>query len=192
MRRLGTTAGTVVDFGCGNGRDALFFANNGLPVLALDRSHEAVAIVRGEALHRQLDLTALSVDLCRQADRATVVRHARRLGAPALCYGRFLFHSLPSTCAEALLREVSRALPATRWALEFRTTADRALPKVLSHRRRFVSLPDILDLARGLDYRVEYCVEGRGLAPFGPEDPVVARLLLSGPDSAEALTPVSQ
>lgn len=39
----------LFDMGCGSGRDALFFLQNHIPVIALDKSIEAVELTKGQA-----------------------------------------------------------------------------------------------------------------------------------------------
>jgi SAM-dependent methyltransferase len=55
----------VVDVGCGTGRHALYLAEQGFTVRALDRSESAVSFVRAEAQRRGLPVTADIADFTR-------------------------------------------------------------------------------------------------------------------------------
>jgi SAM-dependent methyltransferase len=55
--------GRALDLACGRGRHALFLAERGLAVTALDRSAEALAQLRAEATLRKLSIATRQVDL---------------------------------------------------------------------------------------------------------------------------------
>ena len=56
-------AGRALDVACGRGRHALFLAERGLAVVAVDRDPAAVAALRAEAARRVLALEARVADL---------------------------------------------------------------------------------------------------------------------------------
>jgi len=57
------TAGRALDLACGRGRNALFLAERGLSVTALDISAEALDQLRAEATNRDLAIDVRQVDL---------------------------------------------------------------------------------------------------------------------------------
>lgn len=85
-------AGRALDVACGLGRHALFLAERGLTVLAVDRDAGMVAALRAEAAARGLalraevlDLEAGEADLGREAhDLVLVVHYLHRPLFPAL------------------------------------------------------------------------------------------------------------
>jgi 2-polyprenyl-3-methyl-5-hydroxy-6-metoxy-1,4-benzoquinol methylase len=56
-------SGRALDVACGRGRHALWLAERGLNVLALDRDAAAISLVRDNAAQRAVPVTALTVDL---------------------------------------------------------------------------------------------------------------------------------
>ncbi len=55
--------GRALDLACGRGRHALFLAERGLSVTAIDSSAEALGQLRGEATARNLEIETRQVDL---------------------------------------------------------------------------------------------------------------------------------
>lgn len=55
--------GHALDVACGRGRHALWLAERGLSVLALDRDAAAISLVRNSAARRALRVTAVAADL---------------------------------------------------------------------------------------------------------------------------------
>jgi SAM-dependent methyltransferase len=56
-------AGKALDVACGQGRNALYLAEQGMSVTAVDLSGEALEQLRGEAAERKLDIRTLRLDL---------------------------------------------------------------------------------------------------------------------------------
>lgn len=171
----------VMDFGCGNGRDSLFFATVGAPVLGLDGSSKAVELCTGQAearglasarfLRRDLDDPALPAELAglRPAEQGT------------LLYARFFLHAITDP-EEQLFFEIAAGLMRPErdlLAMEFRTHRDRDLPKqTVNHFRRYVDPLRVLQRAAGTGLATEYFVEGFGFAKYGSDDAHVARFVL--------------
>jgi tellurite methyltransferase len=170
----------VIDIGCGNGRDSLFFITQGRKVAGLDSCPEAVALCGRQAER----LGGLAPDQARfvagsATDRQSWDAISGADSGPVLIYARFLFHAVPDEAEAAILDLAGEVLARRGGALcaEFRTPRDEALAKVMpEHYRRFVD-PDAfcarLD-ARGL--RVVERHEGQGLAVYKGEDAYVARV----------------
>jgi SAM-dependent methyltransferase len=170
----------VLDIGCGNGRDTLFFARLGFAIGALDRSEAAIALC-GERLQRELGPAAAAARLhVGLADEDGIEVLAAAFEGPLLLYSRFFFHAIDDA-AEALVIESAAAILKARGgalAVEYRTTADAAATKVTpGHYRRFID-PDAFAarvLAAGLG--VQWRAEGRGMAKYRADDAHIARLI---------------
>lgn len=172
---------SIIDLGCGNGRDALFLAGLGHQVRGFDVSEAAIKEGRLAAARQGLGNVAFDV-----ADVAVpgVLRDliGSRTGAgPLVVYGRFFFHAVEEEEEAQILDALSRHLPAgARCHFEFRTAQDAKTHKHFGdHYRRFIGLDEFIRKAtRGGAMACVYKVEGRGMAKFGAEDPVVARVHL--------------
>jgi SAM-dependent methyltransferase len=167
----------VVDVGCGNGRDALFFARHGLKVIGVDASSEAIDICRREA--DGLDTGFLCSDV---SDPALVdrIRSAADGSDDLLVYARFFLHAIDEAAESALLGlayDLCRA--GSFLALEFRTLRDRDLAKeTVAHYRRFIDPLAFLSSALAHGFRLDYFVEGFGYAKYRADDAHVARIVL--------------
>ena len=169
------TPGTrLLEIGCGNGRDACFFARTGQDVTAIDRSPEAVEAARSEGTSARFlagTLPALADDLA----------------APfAVVYSRFVIHAMPLSEEEELLDSITGLLePDGRIFIECRSINDpmSRLGEVLSpterihgHYRRFIVLDEFRDRLTRRGFVIENEIESDGLAVYGDEDPVVIRV----------------
>ena len=169
----------VVEFGCGNGRDALFFASVGAPVLGVDQSSAAIALCVRQAKARGLEGTRfLRHDLRGTATGEELSRlvHPDRA---RLLYARFFLHAITEE-DEACLFALTTTLMGSRdlLALEFRTSRDRDLPKLTNgHFRRYVDPPRVLRRAAEVGLSTLYFIEGFGYAKYHCDDAHVARVV---------------
>lgn len=184
----------VVDIGCGNGRDSIFFAGLGHRVLGLDVAGTAIAGNRDVARQRGVDCVGFEeLDLGVPGELDGVL--TRLLAGPdgvggrsLAIYGRFLLHAITEDEEGAVLAALAACLRAgDRCFFEFRTDKDAALRKRFrGHYRRFVNVDRFLERVRETgSFRCLHCVEGQGMATYGNEDPFVARVYLA---RAQALT----
>jgi SAM-dependent methyltransferase len=181
---------TVVDLGCGAGRDTLAFARDGRRVVAVDRCPRGLERTGRAAADAELS-ERVRIESCDFVETAQVARLlstvAGEQSGPVLYYARFLLHALTEQTQEVLLSALGAySRPGDLIALEFRTLADRSLPKANSaFLRRFQDGARVRDdLHRRFGFEPLVAEEGSGLAaytaalpPCATEDPVVYRLL---------------
>jgi SAM-dependent methyltransferase len=174
---------TVIDIGCGDGRDSFAFAQAGRKVTGIDRSHIGIRLATKKAeelgLAERLRFSACDVgdaDLLRR-----VLADARRgSDDPVLCYARFFLHSIPEDVQETLMSVLAEfARPGDRFAAEFRTDRDEAIAKVHGeHYRRF---QNGAAFGRALADRYGFTPvleqEGNGFSPYKGEDPQLYRVI---------------
>lgn len=178
----------VVDVGCGNGRDSIYFAGIGHRVLGLDVAGTAIAGNREVARQRGVECVAFEeLDLGARGGLDEVLNRlltgSGGVGAePLAIYGRFLLHAITEGEERAVLAALAACLRVgDRCFFEFRTDRDEALRKeFLGHYRRFVNVDGFLERVREAgSFRCLYRVEGQGMARYGDEDPFVARVYLA-------------
>jgi SAM-dependent methyltransferase len=165
----------IIEIGCGDGRDAIFFASYGHDVIGVDASLEAVKSCQELVERFGLQATFLAARIDERGLWNLLDAPIR----PLLIYARFFMHAITNSEEQAFLDLVT----ALTWtgdmlAVEYRTIRDASGAKVTErHYRRFV-MPAKLEasaLERGFD--VSYSVEGFGFAKYKQDDAYVARTL---------------
>jgi methyltransferase family protein len=174
---------TVIDIGCGDGRDSFAFARAGRAVTGLDRSHIGVRLAAKKAgdtgLADRLRFAACDVG---NADmlREVLTEGRRSATEPVLFYARFFLHSIPEDVQRTLMSVVNEcAQPGDYFAAEFRTDRDAVISKVHGdHYRRFQNgqafgreLQDAYGFVPVLEQ------EGNGFSPYKGEDPQLYRVI---------------
>ena len=172
---------TVLDVGCGNGRDAFFFAQYGKSVLGLDGAANVIArnmarLGRNGGSNPAFRFLSLSD----ASQVAAFVDGTGRL-SQAVVYARFLLHALSGDEEDLFLDMVDGLMGSDCvLAMEYRVPADRHRPKETpAHFRRFVD-PAALGVKlgrRGL--ATLYHTEGTGLAKYRGDDACVARTIVA-------------
>lgn len=171
-----STPHRVIEFGCGGGRDSLFFSSYGHDVIGVDASESAVeACVRlNEALSERASFMTARIDAPGLAERLR--KHEE---AGQLIYARFFVHAITDE-EELIFLDLAQSLtsPGDLLAVEYRTIRDQSGSKVTGqHYRRFVppAAFQARTLARGFDET--YAVEGFGFAKYKQDDAYVARAI---------------
>ena len=174
----------VVDFGCGNGRDSLFFGRQGISCISVDSSGAAVQHCRSRAEEQGLKHVNF-IESCVQEPELgqEIVRSLRNIGAepPVMCYARFFIHAIDEDSEMMLLEHVACILSNFdgKFCAEFRSTRDKSLEKATAeHFRRFVDVPAFIGRTHAQGFRCSYLVEGFGMAKFKNDDAYVVRVVL--------------
>lgn len=177
----------LFELGCGNGRDALYFASRGIKVLACDRSQVAVESLRARPEldafpHRPEFLVADFQEL------------ASSYQGPAhdVVYSRFTLHAVPAEVQTSALAWAQQTLaPGGALLIEARSVkgslygqgepAERDAFIHGGHYRRFLRLDELLAELLGLGFAVGSATESAGVAVYHDDDPVVIRVLATKP-----------
>lgn len=174
--------GTVLDIGCGDGRDTFAFARAGLRAIGLDRSHIGIRHATRKAAEAGLESTLSFVagDVSDLANVRKVLEGAREAAqnGPLLFYMRFFLHSIPEEVQEGLMNTIAAAARrGDMFATEFRTEDDAAVRKVYGgHYRRYQNGPAFgRALREQYGFSILHEEEGTGLSPYKGEDPVLYR-----------------
>lgn len=172
----------LVELGCGNGRDAIYFGQCGLSVTALDLSEESIHTLQArEVPHVQF--------LCDDFVNGEI--HAPN--SYEYAYSRFTIHAINRNQEQVLLKNVLRGLcPGGRLFIEVRSIHDPLFGKGKAvernaffydfHYRRFIVLEELVDSLQQCGYRVDYAEERTGFAPYGDSNPPVIRIVASKPE----------
>jgi SAM-dependent methyltransferase/tetratricopeptide (TPR) repeat protein len=184
---------SVLEVGCGSGRDTVFLATRGHSVVGIDRCPRAIEVAGEEARRagiadrvrlEQIDVgdrdaldRFLAAAALPDADEAS----GRAAGHEELAvYLRFFLHAVTEATEDALLDRLVARFPAGfRLFAEFRTVEDEALPKMHGdHYRRYLDEQRFAERLRTRwGFEIEHLEAGRGLSPYGDEDPHLARVI---------------
>ena len=167
----------LLELGCGNGRDSIYFAHNGINITAIDASHDAIKNLEQQKIKN-------SYFICDDFVRAP----ALFTGQYDYCYSRFSIHAITDAQEDDLLHNIFNVLKTGGYFfIEVRSIHDDLYGKgekvaenayfYNGHFRRFIKLDEFLDRITSAGFEIAYSAEEKGFAPFGDEDPYVIRVI---------------
>lgn len=171
----------VVDVGCGNGRDTLFFAQLGHSTLGIDKSSAAIDQSTRKILGYDEQIEAHSF-LCMNAmalpDAKDLIDRIAKI--KKVIYSRFFLHAITEEEQTAFLDFATASMQTgDMLALEFRTLQDQNREKVTgAHYRRYIDADQLShQITHEHGFALSYFAEGIGFAKFRSDDAFVARAL---------------
>ena len=177
---------TVIEVGCGNGRDGILLSQMCLEYTGIDQSVEALQLFRSHISNSdsvKKNLYLLNIDI-NEIDLASLApQHVGRL----IFYLRFSLHSLDEAFENRLLSFIANYPNPAALLIEARTIFDPLFGKgqmqsetefVTDHYRRFLRPEIFLSKASEL-LDIEFFELAKGRAVFKLEDPLVLRCHLS-------------
>lgn len=170
--------GNLLELGCGNGRDSLFFEKLGLNVTAIDASRSAIKKLQEE---NERDNICFICDdfVCSPTIFA---------GQYDYCYSRFSIHAINEEQEKEVITNVHKVLKSGgKFFIEVRSVHDEIYGKGKKvgknsfiyggHFRRFIEKEELENELIKKGFFIEYSEENRGFAPFENEDPLVIRII---------------
>ena len=168
---------SILEIGCGNGRDSQFFAKNNHKVVGIDRSSEAIKNCLTNFSHLDIEFLTGTIDDILAIEKRTF----------NAIYSRFVIHAMPLE-EEIQLLDKSYELLADNGMLfiECRSVNDKmfmagevlsSTERIHGHYRRFIVLDDFQERLEVAGFTILYKVEGNGLAIHKHEDPTVIRII---------------
>ena len=141
--------GSLVDMGCGNGRDLNYFIKKGVRAHGVDQSFRSPVIVNGD-----------------------IASYMKAVTSPNNVYTRFFWHAITRKEQLAILNWMKGTL-----FIEARTTEDENRPKVFKkHKRNFVNVPQLVKDLKERGFQIIRLEEGY-FSPFKGENPHLVRLI---------------
>ncbi len=169
---------SLLDIGCGNGRDSLFFMEKGIEVVGIDASPEVIKALNCKYKDN------LGIFVCDDFVRANAI-YQRQYD---YCYSRFTLHAISEKQQIELFDNIKDALkPNGKIFIEARSINDDLYGKgkkvgkhsyyYNGHFRRFIDQKELKKHLESIDVRILYIQEGRGFAPTNDSDPVLIRVV---------------
>ncbi|PLK26364.1 class I SAM-dependent methyltransferase [Novosphingobium sp. TH158] len=171
---------SLIDLGCGNGRDSLFFAQLGFHVGCLDRSSAAISACQSRFAKASLAATAMPQCRVGESHGDGLGELAEALGGPVFIYSRFFFHAIDEEAELQTFARIAEVLArhGGMLAAEFRTTEDEKLQKFTSpHYRRYIAPETFSERLARAGLETVWQAEGRGMAKYKQDDACVARVI---------------
>lgn len=171
----------IVELGCGNGRDSLFFSKMNFSVLGVDLSLSAIETCNMRSV-KENDVHFICGDISDLNIYENISKIVDSMGnGSEICfYSRFVMHSIGEEQQESFMLALRKLMKkGDQIFFEFRSLEDKLTAKVFgNHYRRYVDTDQFiqkLEEIAGLD--VVYSITGRGMAMFKNEDPSVSRVI---------------
>lgn len=174
---------SLLEIGCGNGRDTFFFSQY-MDCIGTDSCQKAIAHNNNKA-----EALGLNRDMFRCMDVKDIfnIQLPDRMKRDNLCvYARFFLHAINDEEHEVFFSYLNSLPKGSRLAIEFRTDKDgiylKASEKIgniskTDHYRRFLNFEKVCHQIEALGYRIEFSLESSGLSVMPHEDPVLGRII---------------
>jgi len=168
----------ILELGCGNGRDSLFFLSKGHRITAIDESNVAI-----ESLNRITNSNSVAF-ICDDFVKSKVFYQKKY----DCIYSRFTLHAISEEQEDELLDNARAALNSDGiLAIEARTTNDELYGKGIElensaffyneHYRRFIDVKTFRNKLENLGYDIIYLEESSGFSRTQNSDPVLMRCI---------------
>lgn len=173
---------TLLDIGCGNGRDTFYFNKKGLNVVGIEKSKIAVKNNKKILEKKKIkNISFYNVNI--------FSKKFENLEKFDYVYLRFVIHAISKQIENKLLKNLSKITKENSIVFfEFRTTKDKLFKrgKIISkyerqtnHYRRFIKFDDFIKTLNKLkNFKILYKIEKKGLAKYKNDNPVLGRIIL--------------
>lgn len=167
---------TILECGCGNGRDSLYFGKKGLSVVGVDASKTAINHIKNDVSNCKF--------ICGDFINSKYIYEK----SYDICYSRFTIHAICLEQELALINNVYKNLNSNGlFCIEVRSIHDELYGKgkqvgkdsfiYNNHYRRFIRMEDLLVRLMDVGFRIRYAEENTGFAPFEDADPQIIRIV---------------
>lgn len=168
----------LIELGCGNGRDSLFFANNGINVIAIDQSETIINNLKYNNQYENIEFIQ---------DDFVNSKLLESIEADFI-YSRFTIHSITEKDEEKLIKRVYNCLKKEGiFFIEVRSTKDElyGLGEKVSrnayiyndHYRRFIIMDELIKSIKKIGFKIILAQESRNWAIYKNSNPIVIRII---------------
>lgn len=172
---------TLIELGCGNGRDAIFFANANAQVTAIDQCDNIIELLNHR--FRKVDnLNFKCTDFTCLDDESKY----------DIVYSRFTLHSISKEQEKNVVNWAYRNLKLNgKLCIEVRGQKNEiyqiGIPVegepdafiLNDHYRRFIHFKSFCNELESLDFRIDFAKEQKGFAPYNGNDETYIRIIAS-------------
>jgi tellurite methyltransferase len=172
---------SIIELGCGNGRDAIYFANDNFNVLAIDQILSEIKFLKNRYIQIK-NITFECVDF-------TTLDHSRQFD---IIYSRFTIHSITEQQEDQVLAWSFQNLnPHGKFCIEVRGEKNEIFGKGVpvknqpnafiynDHYRRFLNFDIFTHKLKCAGFSIDFAAEDKGFAPFNGENETFIRIIAS-------------
>ncbi|HPR32973.1 MAG TPA: class I SAM-dependent methyltransferase [Prolixibacteraceae bacterium] len=172
---------SLIELGCGNGRDAVFFANKNIEVLAIDQCEKEMNFLADKYCYLK-NIKFQIGDFTNLSDNQKY----------DIVYSRFTLHAITKIEETRTLQWACRNLNVNgKLCIEARGLKNEIFGKgqpvhgeihayiYNDHYRRFIDFEDLHKELISLGMSIEYAQESKGFAPYLEEDQIFIRMVAS-------------
>lgn len=170
----------LIELGCGNGRDSLFFSKKGINVVAVDQVESEINFLNENYSNENItylcdDFTSLAQSIHDEIKKTDF----------DYVYSRFTFHSINEAKEDRTLTWISENLKGL-FFLEARSLNDPMFKKgenlsdtenFTNHYRRYMDLDKFVSKLESLGFEILFKIEDKDLAPYKDDNPYVIRII---------------
>lgn len=169
---------SLLELGCGNGRDSIYFHTKGLKVTAIDASDSIISKLQSKYQNE---------DICFVCDDF-VCSPTIFVGQYDYIYSRFSLHAINEEQENDVIENIFNALNSHgKVFVEVRSVNDDIFGKgkmvarnsyiYEGHFRRFVQMEELINKLNKQNFLIIYAEEKRDFAPFGDSNPPIIRII---------------
>ncbi|WP_304123418.1 bifunctional 2-polyprenyl-6-hydroxyphenol methylase/3-demethylubiquinol 3-O-methyltransferase UbiG [Methanosphaera cuniculi] len=165
----------LIELGCGNGRDSVYFAQQKINVTAIDQVEEEM-----DYLNKKHSLYNLNF----KADDFTNLDTDKKYD---YIYSRFTLHSVNEEAEKRVFNWITKQLnDKGLFFLEVRSINDPMFQKgekisesenVTTHYRRYLDFDETIEKLENRGLKILYKLESQGLAKYKDDDPTLIRIV---------------
>ncbi|GAB5552439.1 MAG: hypothetical protein Sapg2KO_20300 [Saprospiraceae bacterium] len=158
----------LIELGCGNGRDSIYFSKRALNVVAVDQVKEEIDFLQNQ-FNKNKNIKFISSDFCELGKEEIY----------DIVYSRFTLHSITSAQQSRVLNWAFNQLnEGGLFCIEVRGKKNELYKKgeavvnekdayiYNDHYRRFLDYDDFCDDLKKIGFTLEYSKEAKGFAPY--------------------------
>ena len=170
----------IIDCGCGNGRDSIFFLKYNKVVYGLDSSVSSINLCKKKGGNFKKNSKFLIINFENKEDVSRLVKKFKKINDNFNIYARFFIHAISKKTEKNFLEFATMLCGRDgNIFLEFRAKKDCFIHKSFpGHFRRFIDIELFKGIVKNKDLKIKYIIQGKGLAKYFSEDPYVARIIL--------------
>ena len=172
---------TLIELGCGNGRDSVFFSKKGVNVIAVDQVDNEIDFLNEN--YSNDNLTFVCDDFTNLASSENDLIKNTEFD---YIYSRFTFHSINEAKEDRTLSWICKNLNDGLFLLEARSLNDPMFEKgdklsesenFTTHYRRYMDLDKFIAKLESLGFEILFKIEDKDLAPYKDDNPYVIRIV---------------